>query len=69
MSEPRNLSNAGGFIENELRLMGATDCIISTNLQTKLSGGFYANQKINCSWNILIRIWRLFIIIGVENKK
>jgi hypothetical protein len=41
-----SLSNAGGFIENELRLMGATNCIISTNLQTKLSGGFYANQKI-----------------------
>ncbi len=41
-----SLSNAGNNIENELRLMGAKDCIISTNLQTKLSGGFYANQKI-----------------------
>lgn len=44
-----SLSNAGYNIENELRLMGAKDCIISTNLQTKLSGGFYANQKIEDS--------------------
>jgi len=41
-----SLSTAGIYIEHELKLMGATDCIISTNLQTKLSGGFYANQKI-----------------------
>jgi len=41
-----SLSSAGNFIENELRLLGAKNCIISTNLQTKLSGGFYANQKV-----------------------
>lgn len=41
-----SLSNAGYNIEHELRLLGAKNCIISTNLQTKLSGGFYANQKI-----------------------
>ena len=37
----------GNLIENELRLLGAKDCIISSNLQTKKSGGFYANQKID----------------------
>jgi len=41
-----SLSNAGNYIEEELRKLGAKNCIISTNLQTKLSGGFYANQKI-----------------------
>ena len=41
-----SLSSAGYIIENELRLLGAKNCIISTNLQTKLSGGFYANQKV-----------------------
>lgn len=44
-----SLSNAGSYIENELRLLGAKNCIISTNLKTKLSGGFYANQKVEDS--------------------
>lgn len=41
-----SLSSAGYIIENELRLLGAKNCIISTNLQTKINGGFYANQKV-----------------------
>lgn len=42
-----SLSSAGYIIENELRLLGAKNCIISTNLQTKINGGFYANQKVD----------------------
>ena len=42
-----SLSNAGNLIADELRKMGAKNCIISTNLKSKLSGGFYANQKVD----------------------
>ena len=42
-----SISRAGDMLSEELRKLGATDCIISTNLQTKLGGGFYANQRIN----------------------
>ena len=39
-----SLSTAGIYIENELRLLKAKNCIISTNLRVKIEGGFYANQ-------------------------
>ena len=40
-----SVSRAGDYLADELRKLGAKECIISTNLQTKLSGGFYANQR------------------------
>lgn len=44
-----SISNAGVLLVDELRKLGAKNCIISTNLQTKISGGFYANQKVEDS--------------------
>lgn len=44
--QTKSISRAGDMLADELRKMGGKDCIISTNLQTKLSGGFYANQKV-----------------------
>lgn len=42
----KSVSRAGDYLADELRKLGATNCIISTNLQSKISGGFYANQRI-----------------------
>ena len=44
-----SLMKVGEQIENELKLMGTTNCLISSNLQVKTNGGFYANQKVEDS--------------------
>ncbi len=43
-----SISLAGRYLVDELRLMGAKDCIISSNLQQTTRGDrFYANQKVD----------------------
>lgn len=38
------IAKAVDFVENELRMLGASDLIVSTNLRVKLSGTPYSNQ-------------------------
>ena len=40
----RSPSRAGIELEKELSLLSGTDIVISSNLKTKVDGGFYANQ-------------------------
>jgi hypothetical protein len=41
-------SKAGDYLIHELQLLGAKNCIISSNLQQRARGdGFYANQKVD----------------------
>ncbi len=39
-------SRAGDYLIGELERLGSKKCVISSNMQTKLSGGFYANQSV-----------------------
>lgn len=42
-----SISSAGNLVVNELRMLGANKVVISTNLKTKVGGGFYANQRVD----------------------
>lgn len=44
--QTNSISRAGDMLADELRKLGASNCIISANLQIKIAGGFYANQKV-----------------------
>lgn len=44
-----SLHKAGTYLVNELGMLGASKCVITSNLQTKVAGGFYANQKVEDS--------------------
>jgi hypothetical protein len=47
-SQSHSPSSSGGMLIDELRRMGAKNCVISSNMQTKERGvGFYANQKVS----------------------
>jgi len=49
-SSKHNISYAGRCLVDELRLMGAKDCVISSNLKRTMSGNsFYSNQKVEDS--------------------
>ena len=42
-----SISRAGEMLADELRKLKGKDCIISTNLQTKVGGGFYTRQRVD----------------------
>ncbi len=42
----KSISWTGNYLVDELRLLGAKNVVISTNLKTKIGGGFYANNKV-----------------------
>lgn len=46
--ETSSISRAGDYLADELRRLGAKNCVITTNLQTRQRGdGFYANQRVD----------------------
>ncbi len=40
-------SKAGNYLIAELERLGSKKCVISSNLQSKLTGGFYAKQNVD----------------------